>query len=403
MQIIFHIDLNAFFASAEIAVNPSLKDKPVVISSDSRRSIVSTASYEARKYGIHSAMPLFKAKELCPHLVAVPPHFDLYKSLSQDFFEIISSYSPYLEVASIDECYVDMTDYIKSNHYGIEEVANDIQQTVYQKLKLQCSIGIAPNKFLAKMASDMKKPMGITVITNTNYKQKLWSLPISDMYGVGKKTAPKLIDLGIMTIGDLAKYENYEKVKPIFGKNTLIYFQRANGKDFSKMNYEHNQLKSIGHSTTFERDTNDEEFIKQKFKLLSQDVSKRAIQRNLVSNVICITIKYTREKSKSKQVIIDRYINDYETIYATAISLFDSIFNGEMIRLVGVSLNNVISKKDLNIQISLFEPIEEEKKNMTDDLIKDLNASFNNDIFIKASSLLENKNIQNKYLKNNHK
>lgn len=402
MQIIFHIDLNAFFANAEISQNPSLKGKPLVISHDSRRSIVSTASYEARKYGIHSAMPTYKAKELCPNLVMVPPNFTLYKHLSHQFFEIIGSFSPLLEVASIDECYVDMTDYVRKSNLSIEEIAKTIQNKVYHDLSLECSIGIAPNKFLAKMASDLKKPMGITIITNSNFKEIIWPLPIGDMWGIGKKTAPKLIEVGISTIGDLAKYENYEITKSIFGKNALIYYQRANGKDYSKMHYEHNELKSVGHSTTFERDSDDEVFIKSMLRQLSLDVSARAKKHHLISNTICITLKYTREKSRTKQMIIDKYTNEFDDIYATAVLLFENVFHGEMIRLVGVSLNNVVKKEDVNIQISLFDHIEDEKKeNTIDDLINDLNEKFNHNAFKKASDLVKDKSIQNKYLKNN--
>lgn len=405
MQIIFHIDLNAFFASAEISVNPHLKGKPIVICRESRRAIITTASYEARKYGIHSAMPLFKAKELCPHLITVEPHFSLYKTLSQNFFNIISQFSNYLEVASIDECYVDMTEYIQDNQLDPRICALRIQKKVYQELKLDCSIGIAPNKFLAKMASDMKKPQGITIITHQNYKEKLWPLPISSMIGIGKKTQPKLIAMGILTIGDLAKYENYEKIKPIFGKNTLIYYQRANGKDFSKINYSRNELKSVGNSTTFERDSHDEEFIKNKFKELSLEVSRRAQKRGLISNNISITLKYTREKSRTKQTIINHYTNDYETIYATALFLFENIYQGEDLRLVGVSINHVVHIHDFNQQLSLFEPTHQEIKESSniqiDQLIQNLNENIQGNAFMKASSLLEDQPVQTKYLKNN--
>ena len=405
MQIIFHIDLNAFFASAEISVHPELKGKPVVICRQSRRSIITTASYEARKFKLHSAMPLFQAKELCSDLIIVEPPFDLYKSLSQKFFDIIAQYSSYLEVASIDECYVDMTQYICKHKVDPFQLAKQIQNKVYEELSLQCSVGIAPNKFLAKMASDMKKPMGITIITNKNFKEKIWPLPIEDMLGVGKKTQPKLLKLGIKTIGDLAKYENYEKIKPIFGKNSLIFYQKANGKDFSKINYTKNELKTVGNSKTFEIDSHDELFIKQQFKNLSQEVSLRAKKRGLISNSISITLKYTREKSRTKQMIIDHYTNDYETIYSTAILLFENIYNGESLRLVGVSINNVIHDKDLNQQMSLFQDVqplkvEEKKVQPIDRIIDSLNLEFNDTKFMKASTLLKDKStIQKKYLK----
>ncbi len=404
MQIIFHIDLNAFFASAEISIHPELKGKPIVICRQSKRSIITTASYEARKYGIHSAMPLFQAKELCSHLVTVEPHFELYKALSQSFFEIIATFSPYLEVASIDECYVDMTEYFQKNKANPQDVAKTIQDKVYDTLSLQCSIGIAPNKFLAKMASDMKKPMGITIITNKDIKTKLWPLSIKDMIGVGKKTQPKLIELGIETIGDLANYHNYEKIKPIFGKNALIFYQRANGKDFSKINYSKNELKSVGNSTTFETDSNDEQFIRKKFRDLSREVSQRAKKRELISNSISITLKYTREKSRTKQIIIEHYTNEEEIIFATALLLFENIYNGEKLRLVGVSLNNVIHYKELNQQISLFEHVQDNyyisQKDKTDQIIEELNSSLDDIHLIKASSLIHKEKIQKKYIKN---
>lgn len=403
MQIIFHIDLNAFFASAEMAKNPQLKHKPVVICRESRRAIITTASYEARKYGIHSAMPLFKAKELCPSLIIVPPHFELYKTLSQQFFETVAQFSSQLEVASIDECYVDMTNYIVKKKLQPYNVAFMIQQEVYRQLNLQCSIGIAPNKFLAKMASDMKKPMGITIITKQNYKDMIWPLPIDDMFGIGKKTAPKLKKLGIYTIGDLAQYKNYEYIRPIFGKNALLFYQKANGKDYSKINISHNELKSVGNSTTFEKDTNDEIFIRNVFKQLSNEVSMRAKKRNLVSNSISITIKFTRDKSKTKQIIIDHYTNDSETIYVTALLLFENIYQNEFLRLVGVSLNNVVSQQQMKIQISMFDKKDSvvDNQNITDDIITQINSQIIDGQVVKASSLISKKTIQKKYLENN--
>lgn len=402
MQVIFHIDLNAFYASAEISRNPSLEGKPIVISGKSKRSIITTASYEARKYGIHSAMPLFQAKQLCKDLIILPADFELYHRLSNEFFTIIASYSEILEVASIDECYLDVTAIIQRKKIHPVILAKDIQTKVYEELNLKCSIGISPNKFLAKMASDMKKPMGITVLTRNNLKEVMWPLDIKEMFGIGKKTQPKLRALGINTIGDLADYKNYDNLKKVFGKNALLIYRKANGIDTNPVDYGHNELKSVGNSTTLPADTNDEIYLKEVLSSLAKQVSTRALKRNLVSNSISITIKYTRFESVTRQTTVSKYINDYETILSTAKMLFDSNYSGRPVRLLGVSLNNTINKKNLKEQISIFE-VEQHpniKNENLDKLIDKINEKFEQPLVTKASALSKKeKQLQKKYLK----
>lgn len=391
MQIIFHIDLNAFYASAEVSIHPELANKPIVISSDSRRAIVSTASYEARKYGIHSAMPLFKAKELCKDLIVRPVNFKLYNELSHKFFSIISNYSEILEVASIDECYVDLSNYFIKNRINPTILARQIQDDIFNQLKLKCSIGIAPNKFLAKMASDMKKPMGITVLNRRNFKELLWPLDIEDMFGVGKKTAPKLKEVGILTIGDVANYDNYNKLRQVIGKNALILYRKANGIDTSKVNFEKGELKSIGHSTTLEFDTNDLDLINDTLEKLAKAVSNRAKEKQLIGNTITITIKYTRLESITRQTIIRDYINDYETIISTAKYLFEENYDGRNVRLLGIALNNTINQNNYLKQITLFDKVESETNHKAKNVINKLNKL--NDYNLKtAADLLKTKN-----------
>ena len=190
-KIIMHIDLNAFYATAETIKDPSLEGKPLIIAGSSRRGIVSTASYEARKYGIRSAMPTYMARKLCPEVEIRGVDFELYQKLSSEFFGYIRRYTDIIEIASIDECYADMTECMKD----IEDPCKflkDLQDLLYKETKLKCSIGLAPTKFLAKMGSDYKKPMGITIIRRKDISKILWPLPIKDMYGIGKKTYPKL-------------------------------------------------------------------------------------------------------------------------------------------------------------------------------------------------------------------
>ncbi|WP_304580406.1 DNA polymerase IV, partial [Thomasclavelia cocleata] len=385
MQIIFHIDLNAFYASAEISRNPNLEGKPLVISGKSKRSIITTASYEARKFGIHSAMPLFQAYKKCKNLIVLPADFELYHRLSNEFFSIISSYSEILEVASIDECYVDVTKVIQDKNYHPVELARRIQNDVYEQLNLKCSIGISPNKFLAKMASDMKKPMGITILTRSNLKELMWPLDIKNMFGIGKKTQPRLREVGIMTIGDIANYNNYNKLRQVIGKNALLLYRRANGIDNRVVDTKQNELKSVGNSITLPHDTLDEIILLDTLKQLARQVSMRAAKRNLISNSISITIKYTRFESVNRQTTINSYINDYEYILSTAKMLFDAHYDGRPVRLLGISLNNTINKKNYKEQLNIFNStndIEKDKDIQT--IIENINNKFEKTIVTKA-------------------
>ena len=188
-RVYFHVDLNAFFASAEVLLNPSLAGKPMAVAGHTRRSVVSTASYEARKYGVSSGMSIHEAIRLCPDLIIQEGHYHYYEELSSQFIAIVSLYSARVEQASIDECYVDMTETIRMYERPLD-LAWELQQRIRRETGLQCSIGIGPNLFLAKMASDMKKPMGITVLRIRDVPSIMWPLPIKDMRGIGKKTLP---------------------------------------------------------------------------------------------------------------------------------------------------------------------------------------------------------------------
>ena len=396
IKVIFHIDLNAFFASAELVRHPEYKGKPLVVSNNSKRSVITTASYEARRFGVHSAMPLFKAQELCKKLIIVAPDMEYYRDLSNRFFEIITSYSNLLEIASIDECYVDVTD-ILNDYKDILFLAKDIQMAVYKAIRIDCSIGISYNKFLAKMASDMEKPKGITIITKSNFKTILWSLSIDKMLGIGKKTAPKLKDLNIFTIGDLAKYSNYDKIKSVLGKNAIVFYYKAHGVDISKMKIEQGRLKSISSSTTLLNNTNDENQLKDLIKQLVLKVSKRAKSKELLSKNISINFKNTKFESIVRSVTIDKYTDEYEIILSNALILLEKYYDGKPIRLIGVSLNQTINKKDLKEQLSLFDYQDNNKEDFTNLLLKDLNQKIGNNLLKKASDIIVNDNKNKKY------
>ena len=282
-RVIYHIDLNAFFASAEILLDPTLQGKPVVVSGMSKRSVVSTASYEARQFGVQSAMPIKEALKLCPQLVVVKGHHGYYQQLSEQFISYVKKYTDQVEQASIDECYADMSTAIHRFSRPLD-LAWQLQQELFSDLHLKCSIGVAPNKFLAKMASDMKKPMGITVLRKQEVPVKLWPLPIEEMRGIGKKTAPQMKALGIKTIGDLANVKDPEILRPLLGKNTATYIQRANGEDDREI-ISDAEIKSMSQSTTLNYDFSTEEEVRALFRRLADKLSERMIEEDKMGTI----------------------------------------------------------------------------------------------------------------------
>lgn len=375
-RVILHIDMNCYFASCAVIAHPEYKGKPLVVGSDSKRGIVSTASYEARKFGINSAMPIYKAKELCKDLIIVNPDFALYHYYTNRFVNVIKSYSNIIQMASIDECYVDMTERLKNEKDPLK-VIESIQTRIYEEVGLPCSIGVSTNKFLAKIASDIKKPMGITVIRQKEIKEKLWPLPIKDMFGVGKKTAPHLISIGINTIGDLANYKDEYILKNILGKSYYTLINWAHGIDDREVNVEIEDLKSIGHSRTLENNTNDYSEIISMFNKLALMVAKRAQREHMIGDTIAITIKYDDFKVNNRAVKLYDYTNDKDEILSKALELFESNYKqGKMIRLLGITLQNTIKDDEYVHQMSIFEDEDyapKIKKNEINEIIKDIN------------------------------
>lgn len=256
-RIIFHVDMNSFYASVEQAHDPSLKGKPIAIAGNpkERRGILVTCSYEARALGVYTTMTVHEAKRKCPDLLLLPPDFQKYREASKAMFAILRSYTELVEPVSIDEGYMDVTLLSKERH--ALQIAQEIQTRLLTELDLPCSIGVAPNKFLAKTASDMKKPMGITVLRLRDIEQVLWPLEVVKMHGIGESTAKKLNDQGIFTIGNLAMVEEHT-IKHILGKNGVRLRARANGIDTREVDpiaiYD---TKSVGNSTTLPQDVTD--------------------------------------------------------------------------------------------------------------------------------------------------
>lgn len=373
-RIIFHIDLNAFFASCETTLRPELQNLPLAITGEksSKRGIVVTANYVARQYGVHSAMPLMQAKKKCPHLVVASANFDLYRKISQQFIQLLHEYSDQVEKASIDEAYVDVTHLYQEIHPL--HLAQQIQQRIFNELKIGCSIGVAPNKFLAKMASDMKKPNGITVLRKRDLPHILWPMPIEEMFGVGKASSPKLKQLGINTIGDLVHYKDVDKIEQLFGHHALKWIENAKGNDQNPINPNKYEVpSSIGHSTTFSKDYCFDEEIKAEAKRMCIKTSNRLKKYGLYAKTISIQLKDTSFKQITRSQTVQVPIQSVNELYPIIEELFDEHWEGQALRLIGVNTTNLVNTNKVTQQLNLFNYqsfASEEKLNQTIQQIK---------------------------------
>ncbi|WP_035350211.1 DNA polymerase IV [Fictibacillus gelatini] len=368
-RIILHVDMNCFYASVECAFDPSLQGKPLAIAGDveDRRGIVVTCSYEAREFGIKPPMPLWEAKRLCRHLLVKKPDFQKYKAMSARMFQLLREYTDLVEPVSIDEGYMELT-YVKADPLFI---AYDIQRRLKDELGLPSSIGVAPNKFLAKMASDMKKPMGITILRKRDIPKILWPLEVGEMHGIGKKTEHKLNEYDIFTIGDLAKEDSYA-MKQRFGVNGVKMWERANGIDERKVDPDSaNDYQSIGHSTTLKEDTVSQTMLSAVFSRLAESVERRLRQKQVVSSAIQIVIRYANRHTITRSKKLENPIQEKEKIYENAWQLFKKHWNGEPIRLLGVTALDLVERDSAYIQLDLFHYHEEKRR---EDLTKALDA-----------------------------
>ncbi|MGM9948517.1 MAG: DNA polymerase IV, partial [Lysinibacillus sp.] len=353
-RVILHIDMNSFYASVEQVHDPSLKGKPVAIAGNpkERRGIIVTCSYEARAYGVYTTMLIQEARKLCPELIVIPPNFERYRAASRSFFSILKEYSEMLEPVSIDEGYLDITELSKTRH--ALEVVKEIQDRIYNELSLPCSIGVAPNKFLAKTASDMKKPMGITVLRKRDVPELLWPREVIEMHGVGKKTAEKLNSIGIFTIEQLAKADSY-LLKTTFGINGERMKQKANGNDQRPVDPESiYDTKSVGNSTTLPYDVTELKEIEDVIYTLSEKVSNRLKAKGLVGTTISIQIRYNDWKNQTNSRTINNGTDETGKIFDIAWDLVMEHWKEKPVRLLGVTAGNVMDRTERTEQLSIF-------------------------------------------------
>ena len=395
-KVILHIDLNAFFVRCEELEDPSLIGKPVIIGHSGRGGVVSTCSYKAREFGVRSGMPTFQALKLCPNAIIIPGHYSLYSRKSHEFINFVKKHSTLIEQASIDECYVDMTKTLSNVKNPLEYIKN-MQDTLYKETGLMCSIGVAPTKFLAKMGSDYKKPMGITIIHRKDIARILYPLPIESFFGIGKKTAPKLRKMGINTIGDLAKLINEDdpEIKKEFGRFYYGIKDWINGYGSDEVETEPWDPKSIGNSTTFKFDTNNFEEIKEYVRELSKEVSERAKEANKVGYSVQLVLKDDDFKVINRSKKLNKPTNDFIEIFDIATQLLEANLGDKMIRLAGVTLQNLIDPSEVVIQMSIFDNYDEIKEECaTKLLIAELNRKMKKPVFKTAAETLRDKKYE---------
>jgi DNA polymerase-4 len=354
---IIHIDMDAFYASVEQRDFPEFRGKALAVGgSPDGRGVVATASYEARKFGVCSAMSSRTALQLCPHLLFTKPRFETYKEVSQRIREIFSRYTDLIEPLSLDEAYLDVSE-DKMNIDSAIDIAKAIKEAIKNELKLTASAGVSVNKFIAKIASDINKPDGLTFIGPSKIICFMEALPVDKFFGVGKVTALKMKNLGLFYGSDLKKLSESEMQKH-FGKTGKFFYQIVRGFDDRPVNA--NRIsKSIGAEDTFENDIDDLEILKKEIEKLASIVHDRLIAKNKEGKTLTLKVKYSDFSLITRSHTFINYIADQKTIFENAVELLNKIdLEDKKIRLLGVTLSNFYHYENELIyfkQLNLFD------------------------------------------------
>ena len=344
---IIHIDMDAFFAAVEVRDNPEYRGKPLIVGGDpNSRGVVATCSYEARKYGIHSAMASAVAYRLCPHAIFVHGRHEVYSRISKQIRRIFEDYSQLVEPVSIDEAYLDVT-YNKKGMKSATLIAKDIKKRIFQKIGLTASAGVSYNMFLAKIASDMDKPDGLVVIPPDKAKEVLEGLPIGKFYGIGKVTEKKMQMLGILNGKDLKEQTLGELIRH-FGKAGKYYYYIVRGIDKREVTSERN-IKSIGNENTFATDIDDMHEMKEYLAKCAEKIEERLKKHNVAGRTITLKIKYPDFCQATRSRTIAKPTQDKNIIIKTVNSLLEeTLVNKCSIRLLGISISN-LEKDEINL------------------------------------------------------
>ena len=380
---ILHIDMDAFYASVEQRDNPELQGKPVIIGGTMGRGVVSTASYEARKYGVRSAMPMSEALRRCPDGIYLLPDMEKYRAVSEQIMAIFHRFTPDVEAISLDEAFVDVTGSQKL--FGsAEQIGKQIKQDIYTELHLTASVGLAYNKFLAKIASDLDKPNGFYVVHEEDLQEKIWPLPIYRMMGVGVRTSEVLERMGVKTIGQLAVMDR-GLLEHMLGKAGGQMHDLANGIDQRPVEAER-EAKSFGRETTFPTDIKDQYMLETVLFTLTDDVCHSLRSHRMKGRTVSIKVRYPDFKSITRAVTLEHYTSSFEPVFDAVKQLMAQNYkDGTPVRLIGVTVSNLKQESEIIEQQDLFVNQKNiEKMNALNKVLDSINEKYGGDVVHRA-------------------
>ena len=378
-----HVDMDAFFASIEQLDHPEYKGHPVIVGGLSSRGVVATCSYEARKFGVHSAMPISRAKKLCPDGVYVYPRMDRYKEVSHQIFSIMKEFTPHIEPLSIDEAFLEVSG-MSTMYSGPKALGRSIKDRVFEKTGLIISAGLAPNKFLAKLASDLDKPDGLVVIPYGREKEILAPLPIKRIWGVGPRTEKILKTGGFHLMRHIQALPDESCLIPLVGNQARRIWELANGIDDRPVETDR-KIQSIGAEETYEEDLTDGSAIELEFRYFANRLSKRLRKRNLLGRTVSIKVRYDDFTTVSRQKRLDTPSDHEHVFFETALLLWNKLMQDKTsgltfmdppgpIRLLGLTVSGL--DEEVPMQDSLFESPKNETENKLAGVLDSLESKF---------------------------
>lgn len=385
-KIIVHVDLDAFFASVEQLLHPEWRNKPVIVGADPQggrgRGVVSAASYEARKYGVHSAMPISQAYRLCPQGIYVVPHGNIYREYSQKFFKVLHQFSPLVEGLSIDEAFLDMSGSF-SLFGNAEKMGKKIRSEIKKQIQLTASVGIAPCKSVAKIGSDFNKPDGLTIIEPGQIQDFLDPLPVTKLWGIGKQTYQLLLKMGVKTVAQLRSYPR-EILEKKFGKMGDHIYRMARGEDERDVT-PFESVKSVSNEMTFNEDIIDSEIILKTIFGLAEKVGGRLRRSKIKGHTIHLKIRFADFKTNTRSHTLKKSTHLTEDIFSTVEALLEEFLPLEsFVRLVGVGVSHL--ENESGSQLSIWD-IADEKKLKMEKVMDQIQDKFGKNIIKHAESL----------------